>query len=134
MNRSAAGVTTRPPQQNHARQIDVIRQPPWVIFLHKYFTRLLLRLPLPRFFFSGPSRVHLFFIGHPNKSRRAGFNSAAWVRLSPVRLGRSIFKLRPRGACLRTKGVGVRDHAGVEWIGQRSVAYKPLPHAPRTAV
>lgn len=74
MNRYATGVTTRPPQQSHTRQIDVIRQRPWVIFLHKYFSSFVFLFFI---LVSGRSRDHLFFIGHPNK-----FQSAASIVLT----------------------------------------------------
>lgn len=108
--------------------VEVIRQPPWVVFLHKYFTSLPLCLPLLVLVFSGPSRDHLVFIG------QRGVHCAGWVRPGRVRLGRLFSNSGPGESVLRTQGVGVREHAGVERIGRRSAVNKPLPHAPRTAV
>lgn len=63
-----------------------------------------------------------------------------WVGPSRTRLGPGqavfFYFLRPilgRGA-FEAQGSGVRERAGVERISQRSLEYKPLPHAPRTAV
>lgn len=138
MSHGAARETTWPPQQNHARQIDIIRQRPWVIFLRKYFTRLPFFLPLsPPPLLSPFHRVHLFFIGRPNKSQNAGSIVLGWVRLSRARLGwvrPFYFRAQTQGRVFEGRGSGVREHAGVERIGQRSLEYKPLPHAPRTAV
>lgn len=109
-----------------------------IIILRKYFTRLPFFLPLsPPPLLSPFHRVHLFFIGRPNKSQNAGSIVLGWVRLSRARLGRVrpfYFRAQTQGRVFEGRGSGVRDHAGVERIGQRSLEYKPLPHAPRTAV
>lgn len=89
MNHGAATEITWPPRQNHARQIDIIRQRPWVIFLRKCFKMLPLFLPpSPPPLHSPLHGVHLFFIGCPNKSRNARSIVPGLVRLSRARLGR----------------------------------------------
>lgn len=60
-----------------------------------------------------------------------------WVRPSRAGLGRVrsfYFRGQAQGREFEGQGSGVREQAGVERIDQRSLVYKPLPHAPRTAV
>ncbi len=60
-----------------------------------------------------------------------------WVRPSRAGLGpvrTFYFRVRTQGRVFEGQGSGVREQVGVEGIGQRSAQYKPLPHAPRTAV
>lgn len=126
MNRYAAGVTTQPPQQSNTRQIDVIRQRSLGYFSSQIFLQL--HLPLLH---SGlrPFQRSSVFHWSPKQISECSVHCADWVRPS-----RQFSNSSPGETVLRTKGVGVRDHVGVEWIDQRSVVYKPLPHAPRTAV
>lgn len=136
MNRGAVTETTWPPQQNHTRQIDIIRQPLWVIFLRKYFTRLPFFPPpalLLLSFFSLDS--HLFFIAGSNKSQSAVSIVLGLVRLGRAGLGQDVLFLSPDSReSIWGHGSGVREWLGVERIGQGSLVYKLLPHALRTTV
>ena len=130
--------TTWPPKQNHTRQIDIIRQSPWVIFLRKYFTRLPFFLPPSLLLFSALSSesICFSFLAQTNL-RTQGLLCWGWVRPSRAGLGRVRpfhFRARTQGRVFEGQGSGVRERAGVERRGQRSTEYKPLPHAPRTAV
>lgn len=84
------------PSKNHTRQIDKIRQPLWVIFLRKYFTRLPFFPPpalLLLSFFSLDS--HLFFIAGSNKSQSAVSLVLGLVRLGRAGLGQDVLFLSP---------------------------------------
>lgn len=137
MNHGTVRETTWPPQQNHTRQIDIIRQRPWVIFLCKYFTRLPFFLPPALLLFSVlPSEAICFsLLAQTNLSVEAIVMGR--VRPSREGLGRVrpfYFLAQTQGRVFEGQGSGVREQAGVERISQRSSEYKPLPHAPRTAV
>lgn len=138
MNHGAARETTWPPQQNHTRQIDIIRQPPWVIFLRKYFTRLPFFLFLSLLLFCVLSSESICFslLAKTNLRTQGLLCWAGLGRAEPgwARSGRFIFVARTQGRVFEGQGSGVRERAGVERISQRSSEYKPLPHAPRTAV
>lgn len=109
MNHGTVRETTWPPQQNHTRQIDIIRQRPWVIFLCKYFTRLPFFLPPSLLLFSVLSSESICF------SLLAQTNLRVWRLLWWVGLGRAesgwagsghfIFWPGLRGECLRARGV-----------------------------
>lgn len=138
MNHRAVRETTWPSQQNHTRQIDIIRQRPWVIFLRKYFTRLPFFLP-PSLLLSSvlSSESICFSLLAQTNLRTRGL--LCWVGLGQAepgwaRSGRFYFQAQTQGRVFEGQGSGVRERAGVERIGQRSLEYKPLPHAPRTAV
>lgn len=109
MNHGAARETTWPPQQNHTRQIDIIRQPPWVIFLRKYFTRLPFFLFLSILLFCVLSSESICFslLAKTNLRTQGLLCWAGLGRAEPgwARSGRFIFGPGLRGECLRARGV-----------------------------
>lgn len=121
MNHGAVRETTWPPQQTHTRQIDIIRQRPWVIFLRKYFTRLPFFLPpsllLLLLAILSSESICFSLLAQTNLRMHS---LLCWVGLGQVEPGWAgsgwlFFGARLRGECLRARGVVWESRRG--WRG-----------------